>query len=363
MTAANLLRLFPALALSALLALAAQPAVGQPAADKAAPTQEPKEMTMKDGLYAKIKTGKGDILLELFYDKAPLTVINFVGLAEGTLAYGGASKPTGTHFYDGLKFHRVIKDFMIQGGCPLGTGTGGPGYSFADEFDPSLKFTGPGVLAMANAGPSTNGSQFFITHVATPHLNGKHTIFGKVVEGQDVVNAIQQGDVINTIEIIRQGEKAQQFQTDQAAFDKAVAELAGRQQAAVKENKDKTVKLIKKRWPNVHFNQEGLFWVVSQKGEGGAPSPGTAVSVHYTGRLLENDRKFDSSYDRGEPIKFPVGAGRVIPGWDMAVSSMEKGEKRTLIIPPELAYGSQGAGGGIIPPDAWLVFDVELVDF
>lgn len=356
-------RILPALLLAALLAWAAQPAVGQPAADKAAPTQGPKEITMKDGLYAKIKTGKGDILLELFYDKTPLTVINFVGLAEGTLAYGGADKPTGTRFYDGLKFHRVIKDFMIQGGCPLGTGTGGPGYSFADEIVPDLKFTGPGVLAMANAGPSTNGSQFFITHVATQHLNGKHTIFGHVVEGQDVVNAIEQGDVIKTIEIIRQGEAAQQFQTDQAAFDKAAAELASRQQTAAKEEKDKIVKLIKKRWPNVHFNHDGLFWAVNKEGKGGKPAPGTTVSVHYTGRLLENDRKFDSSYDRGEPIKFPVGMGRVIPGWDMALKNMEKGEKRTLIIPPDLAYGSQGAGNGIIPPDAWLVFDVELVDF
>lgn len=318
---------------------------------------------MKDGLYAKIKTSKGDILLELYYTKTPLTVINFVGLAEGTLAYGGASKPTGTRFYDGLKFHRVIKDFMIQGGCPLGTGTGGPGYSFPDEIVADLKFTGPGVLAMANAGPDSNGSQFFITHVATPHLNGKHTIFGHVVEGQDVVNAIEQNDLINSIEIIRQGEAAQQFKTDQAAFDKAKEELEGHQQTAAKDEQEKTIKLIKKRWPNVHFNHDGLFWVVSKEGKGDTPSPGTTVSVHYTGRLLANDRKFDSSYDRGEPISFPVGTGRVIPGWDMAISSMSKGEKRTLIIPPDLAYGAQGAGGGIIPPNAWLVFDVELVDF
>jgi len=354
-------RLLPVLLLSVLLIFSSQPAASQSASADSTP--DTKEQPMKDGLYAKIKTSKGDILLELYYDKAPLTVINFVGLAEGTLAYGGADKPTGTRFYDGLKFHRVIKDFMIQGGCPLGTGTGGPGYSFPDEIVPDLKFTGPGVLAMANAGPNTNGSQFFITHVATPHLNGKHTIFGHVVEGQDVVNAIEQGDVIKTIEIIRQGEKAQQFQTDQAAFDKAEAELENRQQAAAKEKKDSIVKLIKKRWPNVHFNHDGLFWVVNKEGKGGKPAPGTKVSVHYTGRLLEHDRKFDSSYDRGEPITFPVGQGRVIPGWDMAVSSMEKGEKRTLIIPPELAYGAQGAGNGIIPPNAWLVFDVELVDF
>ena len=354
-------RLLPALLLSVLLVFSSQPAASQPAS--AAQNSETKEHTMKDGLYAKIKTSKGDILLELYYTKTPLTVINFVGLAEGTLAYGGAPKATGTRFYDGLKFHRVIKDFMIQGGCPLGNGTGGPGYNFPDEIVSDLKFTGPGILAMANAGPNTNGSQFFITHVATPHLNGKHTIFGHVVEGQDVVNAIAQNDLINSIEIIRQGEEAQQFKTDQAAFDKAKEELADRRKAAVKEEQEKVIKLIKKRWPSVHFNHDGLYWVVNQEGKGDKPSPGTTVSVHYTGKLLENDRKFDSSYDRGEPIQFPVGTGRVIPGWDMAISSMTKGEKRTLIIPPDLAYGAQGAGGGIIPPNAWLVFDVELVDF
>jgi peptidylprolyl isomerase len=324
--------------------------------------QATKDKTMKDGLYAKIITAKGDILLKLYYDKTPLTVINFVGLAEGTLIYGGATKPTGIHFYDDLKFHRVIDNFMIQGGCPLGTGTGGPGYTFADEFDPSLKFTGPGVLAMANAGPGTNGSQFFITHVATPHLNGKHTIFGHVVEGQNVVDAIAQNDTIEKIEIIRVGKKAEQFKTDQAAFDRAQAEIeAGKNKGALDEEK-KIKKLIKQRWPDAHFSKSGLYWVVTKEGEGDKPTAGTTIKAHYTGRLLTTNQKFDSSYDRGKPLEFQVGIGRVIKGWDQALLNMKRGEKRTLIIPPKLAYGSQGAGG-VIPPDAWLVFDVELVDF
>ena len=354
-----LLRAASALTLSLLLLFAGQPV----AAQSPSTTLEPKEQTMKDGLYAKINTSKGDILLELFYDKAPLTVINFVGLTEGTLVFGGASKATGRRFYDGLKFHRVINDFMIQGGCPLGTGTGGPGYKFADEFQSGLKFSGPGVLAMANAGPASNGSQFFITHVATPHLNGRHTIFGQVVEGQNVVDSIQQGDLIKTIEIIRHGDKAQQFQTDQAAFDQAKNAVASTQQSAAAEDQKKTLQLIKKRWPKVQSNKEGLHWVVSKAGQGTTPAPGARISVHYTGTLLENDRKFDSSYDRGEPIQFEVGRGRVIPGWDMALSSMKQGEKRTLIIPPSLAYGEEGAGGGVIPPHAWLVFEVELLGF
>jgi peptidyl-prolyl cis-trans isomerase B (cyclophilin B) len=140
---------------------------------------------------ATIETSRGTIKLKLHADKAPKTVQNFE-----TLANKG--------FYNGLTFHRVIADFMIQTGCPLGTGTGGPGYQFADEFHPGLKHSGPGVLSMANAGPNTNGSQFFITHVATPWLDGKHSVFGQVVEGQDVVNAIQQGDIMKSVTIADQ---------------------------------------------------------------------------------------------------------------------------------------------------------------
>ena len=183
------------------------------------------EEKMQDGLYAKMVTSKGDILLRLEFEKTPLTVCNFVGLAEGTIK---SNRPAGTKYYDGLKFHRVIADFMIQGGCPQGTGTGGPGYDFPDEIDPSLKHDGPGILSMANAGPSTNGSQFFITHKATPWLDGKHAVFGKVVEGQDVVNQIRQGDKIVRLEIQRVGEKAKAFKTDQAAFDEYKKALAAK---------------------------------------------------------------------------------------------------------------------------------------
>jgi peptidylprolyl isomerase len=166
---------------------------------------------LKDGLYAKFDTSRGEILCQLEFEKTPLTVANFVGLAEGTKDLGGGAKAKGDKFYDGLKFHRVIPNFMIQGGCPLGTGTGGPGYTFADEIDPSLTHSGPGILSMANAGPGTNGSQFFITHLATPHLDGKHTVFGHVVSGQDVVDKIEGNDTINSVEIIRVGAAAEAF--------------------------------------------------------------------------------------------------------------------------------------------------------
>jgi peptidylprolyl isomerase len=180
-----------------------------------------------DGLFALIKTNRGDIVVRLEYQRAPLTVCNFVALAEGKM---DAAK--GKPFYDGLNFHRVIskgngdaQDFMIQGGCPLGTGTGGPGYRFPDEIHPELKHNRPGILSMANAGPGTNGSQFFITIIPTPHLDGRHTVFGQVVQGQSTVNKIKQGDKIEKITIIRNGEAANAFKADQETFNKLLAAL------------------------------------------------------------------------------------------------------------------------------------------
>ncbi len=320
------------------------------------------EQKLKDGLYARIHTDRGNILLKLYFKKTPLTVINFVALAEGKMHLGGADRPAGTPFYDGLKFHRVIKNFMIQGGDPLGNGTGGPGYTFPDEIVPSLRHDGPGVLSMANAGPGTNGSQFFITHVATPHLNGKHTIFGRVVEGQDVVDAIVKNDIIKKVEIIRVGREARAFKADQEAFDATIRKMEEKKQQARLAHLEKINSIIERKWPGAVQTPTGLRYLVREEGTGDPPRKGTTILAHYTGRLLENSRKFDSSYDRGEPIRFQVGTGQVIAGWDEALMTMRKGEKRVLIIPPELAYGHRGVPK-VIPPDAWLVFDVELINF
>jgi len=316
--------------------------------------------SLKDGLYAKFITSKGEIVCLLEYQKTPLTVANFVGLAEGTKELGGGAKMKGDRYYDGLKFHRVIADFMIQGGCPLGTGTGGPGYTFPDEIDSILKHSSPGILSMANAGPGTNGSQFFITHVATPWLDGKHTVFGRVVSGQDVVDKIAANDTITTLEIIRVGQEAEAFKSDQAAFDRLLDGLASRQRDREKGAQEAEQQLIKEQWPNAVTTPSGLQYVVVEEGSGDSPAKGAMVSVHYTGTLLDG-KKFDSSYDRGKPIDFPVGNGQVIKGWDEALLGMKKGEKRVLIIPPQLGYGPSGRGP--IPPNATMVFDVELVNF
>ena len=307
----------------------------------------------KEGMYAKIKTNKGDIMLELEFEKTPLTVANFVGLAEGKIKNN--KKEVGEPYYDGLKFHRVIADFMIQGGCPDGNGMGGPGYQFPDEIHPDLKHSGPGILSMANGGPGTNGSQFFITHKETPWLDGKHTVFGKVTEGQDVVDAIAQDDKIIEIDIIRKGENAKKFDS-KAIFDKELEKLE--KQAAEKAKKAKeAIDALKK---GAKVTSSGLAYKIIKKGTGAKAEAGKTVSVHYTGKL-SNGTKFDSSYDRNQPIEFELGRGRVIKGWDEGISLLNVGSKATFIIPPDLAYGARGAGG-VIPPNATLIFDVELVE-
>ncbi len=307
---------------------------------------------MQDGIYAKFNTSKGEILVKLTHYKTPGTVGNFVALAEGNME--NTAKPQGNPYYNGLKFHRVINDFMIQGGCPQGKGTGSPGYQFEDEFHKDLKHDGPGVLSMANAGPGTNGSQFFITHVATPWLDGKHTVFGHVTQGQEVVDAIAQDDVIETLEIVRVGEEAENWNGIEAfrTFD-------GEREKRAAEAKAKAEAALEKLAAGFEKTASGLRYKIIQKGSGTAAKKGAMVSVHYEGSL-DNGQVFDSSYPRKEPITFPLGAGQVISGWDEGIALLQVGDKARFVIPSHLAYGSRGAGG-VIPPDATLIFDVELM--
>jgi peptidyl-prolyl cis-trans isomerase A (cyclophilin A) len=308
---------------------------------------------MENGIYAKFNTAKGAILVKLTHDLTPGTVGNFVGLAEGQLE--NSAKPMGTPYYDGLKFHRVIPDFMIQGGCPQGQGSGGPGYNFDDEFHPSLKHDKPGVLSMANAGPGTNGSQFFITHVPTNWLDGKHTVFGHVVEGQDVVDAIAGDDALNSIEIIRVGDEAKNWNAIEA-----FRTFEGSREKRIAEQKKMAEEALEKLAAGFQKTESGLRYQIIQKGNGTQAEKGKKVSVHYQG-ALENGQVFDSSYKRKQPIDFQLGVGQVIEGWDEGISLLKVGDKARFVIPSYLGYGSRGAGG-VIPPDATLVFDVELMD-
>ncbi|SFU43823.1 Peptidyl-prolyl cis-trans isomerase (rotamase)-cyclophilin family [Pustulibacterium marinum] len=307
---------------------------------------------MKDGIYAKFNTSKGVILVKLTHDKTPGTVGNFVGLAEGQLE--NDVKKQGNPYYDGLKFHRVIPDFMIQGGCPQGTGVGGPGYQFDDEFHPDLKHAGPGVLSMANAGPGTNGSQFFITHVETPWLDQKHTVFGFVEEGQDVVDSIAQNDVIESLEILRVGEEAEKWNAIEA-FRK----FEGSREERLAEEKRRAEEALDKVAAGFDKTDSGLRYKIIQKGNGPKAEKGKTVSVHYKGMFVEGG-VFDSSYKRNQPIDFTLGIGQVIAGWDEGIALLNVGDKARFVIPPHLGYGAQGAGG-VIPPNATLVFDTELV--
>ena len=308
---------------------------------------------MENGIYAKFNTAKGSVLVKLTHDLTPGTVGNFVALAEGNLE--NKVKPQGTKYYDGLTFHRVIPDFMIQGGCPQGTGTGDPGYKFDDEFHPSLKHDRPGVLAMANAGPGTNGSQFYITHVPTSWLDGKHTVFGHVVEGQEVVDAVTQGDVLETLEIIRVGAEAEQWNAVEAfrTFEGARAKRIEAERAAVEAEMEKLAAGFEK-------TETGLRYQFIQRGSGKKAENGKTVSVHYSGQLADG-KVFDSSYARKKPIEFPLGRGNVIEGWDEGIALLQVGDKARFVIPSHLGYGSRGAGG-VIPPNATLIFDVELMD-
>ena len=307
----------------------------------------------KDGVFAIMETSQGDIVLELHYKQTPLTVTNFVGLAEGKLT---AAK--GKPFYDGLKFHRVIQDFMIQGGDPMGNGTGGPGYRFPDEFVDELRHTGPGILSMANAGPGTNGSQFFITHVATPWLDGKHTVFGKVVAGQDIVNKTKQGDLIKKVTIVRQGEDAKKFTTTQEDFDNRLKEVKEKNRKAKEEAFKKTIEMVEKKFAGSTKTPDGIYYTITKEGNGEKIGGRKTVTVKYKGYLM-NDQVFDSS-DFHEPLEFTTAGGQMIPGFDMMVQDMKLNEKRTIVLPPDLAYGEAGAGG-VIPGNAYIAFDVEVI--
>lgn len=307
---------------------------------------------MQDGIYAKFTTEKGNIVIKLTHDKTPGTVGNFVALAEGALE--NKAKPQGTPYYDGLTFHRVIPDFMIQGGDPNGTGAGGPGYNFDDEFHPDLKHDVPGVLSMANSGKATNGSQFFITHIPTPWLDNNHTVFGHVVEGQEVVDTIVQGNTMKTVEILRVGKEAEQWNAVEK-FRQFTGAKTEREAAAKKAQEE----LLTSISEGFETTPSGLRFQIIQKGTGAKAEAGKTVAVHYKG-MLPNGSEFDNSYKRGEPIEFPLGMGNVIAGWDEGIQLLSVGDKARFVIPSDLGYGARGAGG-VIPPNSTLVFDVELM--
>ncbi|PVX44887.1 peptidylprolyl isomerase [Flavobacterium sp. 103] len=346
---------------------------------------------LPDGLYAEIETNKGSILLELDYKKAPVTVANFITLAEGENEFVVNDTLKGKPFYNGLKFHRVIKDFMIQTGDPLGTGSGDTGYKFKDEFS-DLKFDKGGILAMANNGPGTNSSQFFITHLETPWLDGKHTIFGHVVDyNLEVVNKIEQDDFIKSVTIIRNGEDAKKFDAKKTFYDyfkiesesqkqKVAAEAAAKKEyeAKYKAVCDQKVASFTELKSKATKTATGLQYVITKKSGGKKPAMGSTVYIHYAG-FLENGTLFDTSiedvsktFGKFDPARaaanqytpIPFQAGRkdgLIPGFIEGIEKMSIGDKAVLFIPSHLAYGEAGAGD-VIPPNTNIIFEIELME-
>ena len=371
-------------------------------AKKDVATTTKKPTTSNEGIFAEFTTSKGKILLQLEYQKAPITVANFISLVEGTNTFVTDEKLKGKPFYNGLKFHRVIKDFMIQGGDPAGNGSGGAGYSFKDECLPELIFDKGGILAMANSGPATNSSQFFITHKETSWLNGKHTIFGHVVSGMETVNAVVQDDVMNTITIIRKGDAAKKFDAvkvfsdyfankgdDDKKLAAAQAEARAKQDRAEAEAK----KIYDEKFGAVKAAKvaelaavkaagtttpSGLTYNIVQKGAGVKPADGTTVYINYAG-YLEDGTLFDSckedvaktcgKFDQNRATQngyqpFPFQAGKkdgLIPGFIEGVEQMAIGDKAVIFIPSKLGYGERGAGA-VIPPNANIIFEIELTD-
>lgn len=382
--------------------------------------KKPKKAKLEQGIYAEFTTTKGVIIVKLEHEKAPMTVANFVGLAEGNLTAGEFSYTE--PFYDGLLFHRVMADFMIQGGDPLGNGTGGPEHRFPDEFHPDLAHSGPGILSMANSGPGTNGSQFFITHKETPWLNNKHSVFGHVVQGQDVVNAIVKDDVMTTVKIIRKGRSAKKWDVnaafeagkaavqikvleeykgvaknmeeagdyagtinacqkileitpDDEALKSKIAEMQAildSQAAALKEYADKVSKMsptdfndymykeILKDNPSAIQSPSGLVYIIKNEGTGPKPTKGSKMSVHYTGTFRTSGDKFDSSHDRGAPMDFQYQVNRMVAGFEEGLGLVGKGGKAKIFIPYHAAYGAEGRGP--IPAYSDLVFDLDIID-
>lgn len=354
--------------------------------------QSQQHSDLPDGIYASIVTDKGEILLSLDYKNAPNTVANFVSLAEGNNPNVDA-KYKGKKYYDGLKFHRVVPNFVIQGGDPDGNGNGGPGYKFEDEFarDASgnllLKHDAAGVLSMANAGKNTNGSQFFITHNATPHLDGRHSVFGKVIKGQEVVNAIAQGDIMKKVEIIRIGKDAQNFDAPKI-FSQHMTDFELKLKKA-EEDKVKALENVKgfQTEKLKYFNSQkakaktlpsGLKILITEKGKGGKPTNNAQVLINYAG-YFEDARLFDTSiadvakqyavYDeqRDQAMgyrPFPMAysnEAQLIPGFREGMLNMNYGDKALIFIPSHLGYGPQGAGN-VIPPNANLIFELEVLE-
>ncbi len=325
------------------------------------------------GLHARLQTNKGEIMLRLEYQKTPMTVANFVGLAEGTIK--NSALPPGVPYFDGTVFHRVVPGHVIQAGMPAGTQLEGPGYEIPNEIDASLGHGKAGMLGMANSGPHTGGSQFYITLGDRSYLDGDYTVFGEVESGMDVVDKIVQGDVVEKVTIIRVGDEARAFKTDDASFRKLVEAQKARVAKLEQEKKAAEAKTIKARWPKAVALKPGLATEILREGQGVPAAAGAQITVRYSGQTLQG-KLFVSGPDGlprfgDAPQAFPytIGKTSVAPGVDAVLALMAPGEKRLVILSPEFGYGLSGFYSKsepgkkrfVISPDTTLVYELEVV--
>ncbi|MFA9290241.1 MAG: peptidylprolyl isomerase [Solirubrobacteraceae bacterium] len=321
--------------------------------------KKPTKNKLTDGIYALAETTSGNITIMLDYKNAPYTVSNFVGLAEGSIE--NTFRKKGEPYFDGLTFHRIEENFVIQGGDPLGNGTGGPGYEFENEISPNLKHDKKGVVAMANAGPNTNGSQFYITLGATSFLDGNYSVFGLVVEGLESIDKIVKNkagkNIIKSIKIKRIGNEAKNFNAALVFKQKQEEfKLKNAEQSKAKiELEKKADELIAK----AQTTKSGLKYIIQKQGNGKVPVKGDKIKVHYQLNLKDGS-KIDSSYDRKEPFELEIGNSPVIQGWIEAIETFKRGTKLTLIVPPSLGYGANNSGP--IPGNSTLFFEMEILE-
>ncbi len=316
----------------------------------------PDTSDLPDGLFAVVSTDKGEIVIQLEPDRAPLTTMNFVGLAEGSIQ----SNKDGRPFYDGLTFHRVEPGFVIQGGDPDGVGTGGPGYRFPTETHPDLLHNSEGIVAMANSGPDTNGSQFYITLSATPHLDGGYNVFGRVIRGMEVAGEIEAGDAMKRVEIVRVGDIAGAYQPTTEQFQELISRIQEKRTEAAATQRRESERLIASKWPGAEVvGESGLRLDRTVEGIGPTPKPGDAVSVHYTFELIDGTR-IDDTHTGGVPYSFIFGEERLIPGLEIAIGEIREGGSATAIIPPELAFGQAGRPP-VVAPNSFVVFRISVV--
>lgn len=314
------------------------------------------DLVLPQGLYARFSTNKGDLLFLLNYERLPRTVGNFVALAEGRMDTGETSGP----YYTNQDFFREIKGYALFLGDPTGTGDGGVDYTFPREKGALLSTGTPGSLVMMSNGGEDHGSQLMIMISGDPFLDRKYTAFGQLQSGEKTLSKLKRGDTVNSVSIIRVGSKAEAFRPDADSVNKLIREARIEERQIFAEEHPDVAAYLETMGDDVKKSETGIYYSITQAGEGAKPRPGSTVRMHYSGRLL-NGQEFDSSYRRGETFQFTIGVDGVIPGWVETAISMQTGEKRTIILPPELAYGKNGYGP--IPPDSWLVFDIELVDF